>query len=70
MTAGHLGWPELVFVIEKRHLHLLQQRFRDALGGTRGVPVHSNDYECMDDDLIARLRGGVPPHIDFGEAGA
>lgn len=67
VNAGHLGWADLIFVMERRHLNRLQQKFRDALGGKRIVCLHiPDDYEYMDESLIDRLHGGVEPHIDFG----
>ena len=68
VTAGHLGWADLIFVMEKRHASRLHEKFRDALAGKRVVCLHIPDeFEYMDDDLIDRLRGGVAPHVDFGE---
>lgn len=68
VTAGHIGWAELIFVMEKRHLSRLQQKFRDAVSTKRVVCLHIPDeFEYMDDDLIDRLRGGVAPHVDFDD---
>ena len=68
VTAGHLGWADLVFVMEKRHLSRLQQKFRDSLQGKRVVCLHIPDeFEYMDDDLVDRLRGGVAPYVEFPE---
>jgi predicted protein tyrosine phosphatase len=33
VTAGHLGWADLIFVMEKSHLQRLQQKFPEALVG-------------------------------------
>jgi predicted protein tyrosine phosphatase len=68
VTAGDLGWAELIFVMEKRHLNRLQKKFRDSLLGKRVVCLHIPDeFEYMDEDLIDRLRGGVAPYVDFTE---
>ncbi len=67
VTAGHLGWADLIFVMEKRHVARLQQKFRAELTGKRVVCLHIPDeFEYMDEDLIDRLRGGVAPYLDFG----
>ena len=69
VTAGHLGWADLIFVMEKRHLKRLQTKFREEVAGKRVVCLHiPDDYEYMDEELIERLRGGVAPHVEFGEA--
>ncbi|HEX6807034.1 MAG TPA: hypothetical protein VF118_03540 [Gemmatimonadaceae bacterium] len=67
VTAGHLGWADLVFVMEKSHLRRLQQKYRQELAGKRVVCLHIPDeYGYMDEDLIERLHGGVAPYVDFG----
>jgi predicted protein tyrosine phosphatase len=67
VTAGHLGWADLIFVMEKRHLNRLQKKYREELAGKRVACLHiPDDFEYMDEDLIDRLRGGVAPHVDFG----
>jgi predicted protein tyrosine phosphatase len=68
VTPGHLGWAELIFVMEKRHLGLLREKFREEIDGKPVVCLHiPDDYDYMDEELIDRLRGGVAPHVDFGE---
>lgn len=68
VTAGHLGWADLIFVMEKRHLNRLQKKFREEIAGKRVVCLYiPDDYEYMDEELIDRLRGGVAPHVDFDD---
>ena len=68
VTAGHLGWADVIFVMEKRHLARLREKFGDALAGKRLVCLHIPDeFEYMDEDLIDRLRGGVAPYVEFPE---
>ena len=69
VTAGHIGWADLIFVMEKRHRNRLEKKFRDELTGKTVICLHiPDDYEYMDEGLIEQLRGGVAPHIDFGGA--
>ena len=69
VTAGHLGWADVVFVMEKRHLQRLRAKFPDALDGRQVICLHiPDDYAYMDDALVERLRDGVAPHVDFGDA--
>lgn len=69
VTAGHVGWADLIFVMEKRHRNRLERKFREALAGKRVICLYiPDDYEYMDEELIDRLRGGVVPHVDFGDA--
>lgn len=69
ITAGHIGWADLIFVMEKRHLNRLQKKFREEIAGKRVVCLHIRDeYEYMNEQLIDRLQGGVVPHINFDDA--
>ena len=68
VTAGHLGWADLIFVMEKRHLSRLREKFGDALGGKEVVCLHIPDeYAYMDEELIDRLEASVAPHLDLSE---
>ena len=64
VTAGHLGWADIVFVMEKRHLNRLQKKFREELRGKRVITLHiPDDYEYMDEELIDRIVTGVALHL-------
>ncbi len=64
VTAGHLGWADLIFVMEKRHQQRLQAKFADALTGKRLIVLHIPDaFALMDAPLIHRLREIVPPYL-------
>jgi len=68
VTAGHIGWADLIFVMEKRHRNRLDRKFREELAAKPVVCLYiPDDYEYMDEELIDRLRGGVAPHLDFGD---
>ena len=64
VTEGMLGWADLVFVMEKRHLEKLRQNFPEAMLDkeviTLGIP---DDYEYMHPDLVDELRARVSAHI-------
>lgn len=64
VTAGHIGWADVVFVMEKKHLRRLESKHPDALAGTRVVTLHiPDDYEYMDALLIERLTAAIAPHV-------
>ncbi len=66
VTAGHIGWADIIFVMEKRHLHRLQEKFREELSGKHVVCLYiPDDYEYMDEALFVHLRGGVDPYVEF-----
>ena len=64
VTAGHLGWADLVFVMEKRHRERLAQKFAGALVGKAVVCLHVPDeYDYMDAALVATLRARLEGHL-------
>lgn len=64
VTEGHIGWADLIFVMEKSHLARLRRKFPEALEGKRvvtlGIP---DDYAFMQPELIDALEAGVAPHL-------
>ena len=68
VTAGHIGWADIVFVMEKSHLDRLRLKFPAALAGKRVVALHiRDDYEFMHLDLLDELHAKLAPFIVFGE---
>lgn len=65
VTAGHLGWADIVFVMEKKHLRRLQEKFPDGLADKRVVCLNiPDDYQFMQPELIALLQSAVPPYLE------
>jgi predicted protein tyrosine phosphatase len=57
VTAGHLGWADVIVVMEKRHQERLRQKFPVEFAGKSCVCLFvSDDYEFMDARLIEILR--------------
>jgi predicted protein tyrosine phosphatase len=56
VTAGHLGWAEVVFVMERRHADRLREKFADALLNKPVVVLRIPDsYQFGDHRLVALL---------------
>lgn len=56
---------DLIFVMEKKHLRRLQDRFPDEITGKEVVCLHiTDDYEFMQPELIDALRAGVEPYLN------
>jgi predicted protein tyrosine phosphatase len=65
VAAGHLGWAEVVFVMEKRHADRLRAKFADELRGKTVVNLRiPDDYQFQDAALVAVLRERL--HAYFG----
>jgi len=57
VTAGQLGWADVVVVMEKRHKERLRQKFPGELAAKRCVCLFiPDDYEFMDAGLVEMLR--------------
>lgn len=66
VNAGHLGWADLIFVMEKRHHHILRAQFPDALNGKSVICLDiPDDFAYMDDDLVDILLSRLAAHIDI-----
>lgn len=64
ITDGHIGWADVIFAMEKRHVARLREKFRDEISGKKVVTLHvPDDYEYMDEALVDRLRDGVSSHL-------
>jgi predicted protein tyrosine phosphatase len=65
ITAGHIGWADLIFVMEKKHLRRLQEKFSDELADKRVVCLNiPDDYQFMQPELITLLQAAVPPYLE------
>lgn len=70
VTAGHIGWADMIFVMEKRHLDRLRAKYAGALRGKRIACLHIPDtYAYMDETLIALLKRAVAPYLPTVYAG-
>ncbi|MNN11539.1 Low molecular weight phosphotyrosine protein phosphatase [compost metagenome] len=66
VTAGHIGWADIIFVMEKKHQVRLQQRYREELIDKRVIRLDIPDeYEYMDEELIDLLKSRVSEHINL-----
>ncbi len=62
VDADHVAWADVIVVMQGRHRRLLRQRFGSLLQDKRVVCVDiKDDYEFMDDALVALLLERVPP---------
>jgi len=66
VTSGHIGWADLIFVMEKKHVRRLQEKFRDNLDNKKIVCLNiPDDYQFMDNELIEILISTVSEHIEL-----
>ncbi len=68
VTSGHIGWADLIFVMEKKHLRRLKSSFSPLIESKRVINLDiPDDYIFMDEDLIDLLISRVSEHIDVPE---
>jgi predicted protein tyrosine phosphatase len=66
ITAGMIGWADLILVMEKKHRSRIQEKFGDSL---QNKPIFvlniPDDYQFMDEELIEILRNRVGEIIEI-----
>ena len=66
VTAGMLGWADVVVVMEKRHKERLRQKYPEALAEKPCVCLFiADDYEYMEEELIRALREKMNEKFKF-----
>lgn len=68
ITAGHIGWADRIFVMEKKHLQIVKEKFADAVYGKELVCLHIPDiYPYMDRELVELLQERLTGYIEVPE---
>ncbi|WP_248062232.1 low molecular weight protein tyrosine phosphatase family protein [Paenibacillus silvae] len=68
VTEGHIGWSDLIFVMEKKHTRRLKAKFPISLKNKRLICLDiPDDYQFMDEELIEILKSRVSEHIEVPE---
>lgn len=64
VNEGHIGWADLIFVMEKKHRRILEENFSEALNQKRVICLHvPDDFRYMEPALIDELKAGLSQHI-------
>ncbi len=66
VTEGHIGWADIIFVMEKKHMRRIRDKFGNSLDGKTIINLDiPDDYQFMDEELIALLEDRVAQQIHF-----
>ena len=66
VNEGHIGWADLIFVMEKKQAQILKTKFSEALAGKEMICLQiPDDFEFMHPDLIDLLKANLTGHIDL-----
>jgi predicted protein tyrosine phosphatase len=64
LTAGHIGWADMIFCMEQKHAAAVGERFAAELGEKPLIVLRiPDDYTFMDPDLIELLRAELATHL-------
>lgn len=64
VTSGLLGWAEIIFCMEKKHLRRIKEKYSDMITNKKVVCLYiSDDYDFMDRELIEILMSYVHNYI-------
>lgn len=65
VTAGHIGWADLIFVMERRHAERLKSKFSEALAHKKIICLDiPNDLTYMHPELIELLKERLSEYVD------
>src|SRR4051794_28109260 len=68
VTKCHIGWADLIFCMEKKHVDRIKEQFGDSISEKRIICLHvPDDYQYMDPALIELLKSNLSKHIDVPE---
>ena len=68
VNEGHIGWADIILVMEKKHSRLLAERFGEAMTGKRVVCLRIPDnYRYMEPTLIEELKTRLRPYVEAPE---
>ena len=64
VTAGLLGWADIIFCMEKKHLRRIKEKYSDIIGSKPVVCLNIPDeYDYMDEELSALLQSGLAEYL-------
>lgn len=64
VTSGLLGWADIIFCMEKKHMRRIKEKYPDIAGNKKLVCLNiSDDYEFMDRELQELLKCSIYEYI-------
>ena len=65
VNQGHIGWAEIIFVMEKKHGRILREKFGEALDDKRLICLRIPDaYRYMEPALLDELKAALTQHVE------
>jgi predicted protein tyrosine phosphatase len=67
ITSGHVGWADIIFAMEKKHVRRIKEKFQEQLPGKQLICLDiPDDYKFMDEELVEILKGRVSEYLEIG----
>ena len=64
VTAGLLGWADIIFCMEKKHVRRLKEKYSDVISDKKVVCLNiPDDYDYMDEGLVEILESNVDEYL-------
>lgn len=64
ITQGMIGWADIIFCMEKKHVRRIKERFADEVSGKKIVCLNIPDeYEYMDKELCDILESSIDEYF-------
>lgn len=65
VTAGMIGWADIIFCMEKKHVRRIKEKYADEIRDKKIVCLNIPDeYENMDEELQEILVSSVEEYLD------
>ena len=66
LTAGYIGWADIIFCMEKKHAARIVEKFTPELGDKPLIVLRIPDeFRFMDPALIELLRSELAAHLEL-----
>lgn len=64
VTAGLIGWADMIFCMEKKHVRRIREKYAEELVGKKIICLNiPDDFEFMDEDLQALLLNAIEEYL-------
>lgn len=64
VTAGHIGWADCIFAMEKKHVLVLRRKYAEELEGKQLICLRIDDrHAYMDPELVELLKERLKSHV-------
>jgi predicted protein tyrosine phosphatase len=68
VNQGHIGWADIIFVMEKKHGRILREKFGEALDRKTVICSQIPDiYHDMEPTLIDELKAALSGYVEVPE---